>query len=133
MIKVSAFANFTAHIHPELNISLEERELFSFLSSHTIPDKHEPSFLRCEIAYVIISIMSFNRLWIGKLRFVICYYICALGRNFVCYFFLSPRCWFFLLCPFLNHPCEHYRFASSLCTDWWCALKTEPPTLHYTC
>ena len=46
MIKISAFSNFTVHIHPELNISLEERELFSFLSSHTIPDKHEPSFLK---------------------------------------------------------------------------------------
>ena len=77
MIKISAFSNFTVHIHSEVNISLEDRELFSFLSSRTIPDKHEPSFLRCEIAYVIISIMSFNRLWIGKLRFVIYSYICS--------------------------------------------------------
>ena len=45
MIKSSAFSNYTVHMHPEVNISFEEREHFSFFV-YTIFDKHEPSPLK---------------------------------------------------------------------------------------
>ena len=47
-----------------------------------------------------------------------CKHTSTLASSLTYISYASQRCLLFVCFPFLIHPCEHYRFASSLSTDW---------------